>query len=152
MNPIEAINDWFVKLPVDHRQDIAFFVLSLLPGHSRNGRLGAEDLVKEFLSWLQIDIDSKLHTTGKALIIRAFVNHTLHRKRATNEDWNETEELFDFFKQKAEEEGKEPIIEEIEHNQQRIPLRKKQWQKTLRAWEILCKGPLSDVSLEEWRK
>ena len=151
MNPIEIVLEWYATAPLAHRVDIAFFVLSLLPDYPHEKAREADCMIENFNEWIIKDSDDKLHSVGKVLIMRSFINYTLLNKRLENKDWEVTQELWRYLEREAEKDGSLDIVELMRKNQRQLPLAKRQWQKTLKKWESLCEGPLSDEDLEKWR-
>jgi len=68
MNPLRTIAEWFSKLPIEIRAEIAFFVLTLLPDYQLQKIADTENLIENFNEWLLKDTDSKLRTIGKVLV------------------------------------------------------------------------------------
>lgn len=149
MNPVNAIHEWFTKLPMEHRHEIAFFTLALLPDYPITKAMGTDNLVNNFLEWLLSEEESKHHAVGRALFVRAVVNLNLV-SRADDSEWEKTNAFFEYVKNTADENTPPGIIETSTHQQERIALRKRQWKKTIEEWSNLLNGPLSDDQLNHW--
>jgi hypothetical protein len=152
MNPITTIFEWFSKLPIEIRVEIAFFVLTLLPDYQPKKIADTEHLIANFNKWLLKDTDSKLRTIGKTLMIRAFINYTILTKRFEKKDLESTQELWRVVKRETVGDDLMDIIEQMEKNHLQKPLRKRIWHHTLNEWISLCEGPLSDEYIEKWQQ
>lgn len=150
MNPIRIIAEWFSKLPIEIRAEIAFFVLTLLPDYQLQKIADTENLIENFNEWLLKDTDSKLRSIGKVLLIRAFINYTILTKRFEKKDLESTQELWRVVKRETIGNDLLDIIELMEKNQSQMPLRKRHWHQTLNEWISLCEGPLSDENIAKW--
>ncbi len=51
MNPIRIIAEWFSKLPIEIRAEIAFFVLTLLSDYQLQKIADTENLIENFNEW-----------------------------------------------------------------------------------------------------
>jgi hypothetical protein len=146
MNPAEVIYNWFQKLPVEHRHDVAFLTLGMLPDYPITKSMDSENLLKNFIEWLLDEKDSIHHGVGRVLFVRAIIDFNL-ANRASDTMWDNTAAFFEHVKNTITEDTPPSIAKTSEHEQDRIALRKRQWKKTLAEWDELCSGPLSDANL-----
>lgn len=148
MNPAEIIHNWFTKLPPEHKNTVAFFVLSMLPGFPITKAVDAENQIEYFTKWLLAESELQHHTIGRVLFIKAVINFTL-ADRANDESWQEADEMFEQAKLSAIHDDVPKVARTSALEQEKIAFRKRQWKKTLTEWNELCDGGLSNENLQK---
>ena len=91
-SPLEKFIEWYMSLPIPHRQSIAEFVIFFNIGFDDIDTTNMEELHNAFVKKLSKYSHDKLKGTGLALMLRANVDFLI-RKWATREGWKESEEF-----------------------------------------------------------
>lgn len=151
INPIRAITYWFSSQPREIKQDLAFLVLSGLPGADIEGVMqGQLEPIAYFEAWLkqQSQLSSSMKLVGAVLCARVSINFFVMRTRGSEKSWQQTIALSKSLREQFASQGQP--VDFIDNMLQQAPFRKRLWIKSAASWRALCAGPLSDVALNDW--
>ena len=150
-SPIEKFIEWYMSLPVSHRQSIAEFVVLFDIGFDGIATRNIEELPNAFVRKLSRYSHDKLKGTGLALMLRANVNFLI-RKRGNREGWKESEEFLLGAKEYFTATGKGFMVDSANKFLKELPFKREQWISTSEKWEKLVESYLSDEYLDRWWK
>jgi hypothetical protein len=147
-NPVEIILCWFENVIPTHKPDIAFCVLTMIPGYDSSLDLLNDNLDKEFVVFLRgITKLPRLKIVEYAFALREAITYAI-KSKSTKTGWAKFEEHLDFTKSHVEEDV--AFVSLIQKRKMEIPFRSKQWSSTGKSWEKVLAESLNDLTLEQW--
>ena len=142
--PYDSFIEWFGRLPLKYRQDLASEIASLLPGMDVN------PYHRKFLD----DFSAQLDTIrkkgfreeyGLILCLKTLTDHIVTEKNKDNSGWE---------KEKAEldEMVKMTGSCSMATHASELAMQYSQWKAIGEMWQELANGPLTPQAIENWRQ
>ena len=150
-SPLEKSIEWYMSLPIPHRQSIAEFVIFFNIGFDDIDTTNMEELHNAFVKKLSKYSHDKLKGTGLALMLRANVNFLI-RKWATREGWKESEEFLIGVKKHFSATGEGFMVDRAHKFLRELPFKQEQWLSTNETYRELVESYLFDSYIDHWWK
>lgn len=150
-SPLEKFIEWYMSLPVPHRQSIVEFVIFFNIGFDDVDTTNIEELQDAFVQRLSKYSHDKLKGTGLALMLRGNVDFLI-RKWGTKEGYKESEKFLTGVKEHFSATGDEFMADRARKRLRELPFKQEQWVSTNEKWRELVESYLSDSYIDHWWK
>jgi len=151
-SPIEKFIEWYMTLPVPHREGIASFVAAFNAGFEDVDQKEAKHQVEAFISRIAKYSQDKLRGTGLVLLLRANIDFFFIKKHGSRARWEETQNFLLSTKEHFKAQGKEFMVESANKFLSQLPFNREQWLSTGAKWQELKESHLSDEYVDQWWK
>jgi hypothetical protein len=150
-SPLEKFIEWYMSLPVPHRQSIVEFVIFFNVGFDDIDTTNVEELHNAFVKKLLKYSHEKLKGTGLALMLRGNVDFLI-RKWGTTAGLKESENFLIGVKEHCSSTGEKFMADMVSKSLRELPFRQEQWVSTNEKWRELVESYLSDSYIDLWWK
>jgi len=150
-SPLEKFIEWYMTLPVPHRQSIVEFVVFFNIGFDDVDTTNMEDFQNAFVRKLSKYSHDKLKGTGLALMLRGNIDFLI-RKWGTKEGCEESKKFLTGVKEHFSAIGEEFMTDRASKFLMELPFKQEQWVPTSEKWKELVESYLSDSYIDHWRK
>ena len=142
--PYDSFNEWFTRLPLKYRQDLASEIAALLPGMEVN------PYHRKFLDDFSAQLDGirkKGHREeyGLILCLKTLIDHIINEKNQANSGWE---------KEKAEldEMARMTGSCSMATHASELAMQHSQWKTIGEMWQALASHTLTPQAIENWRR
>ena len=150
-SPLEKFIEWYMSLPVPHRQAIVEFVIFFNIGFDDMDTTNMEELQNAFIKKLLKYSHDKLKGTGLALMLRGNVDFLI-RKWGTREGLKESEKFFIGVQEHFSSTGEDFMADRTRKLLRELQFKQEQWSSTNEKWRELVESYLSDSYIDHWWK
>ena len=150
-SPLEKFIEWYMSLPVPHRQAIVEFVIFFNIGFDDIDTTNMEEFQNAFVKKLSRHSHDRLKGTGLALMLRGNVDFLI-RKWGTRQGYRESEKFLIGDKEHFSATGEEFMADRAHKFLMELPFRQEQWVSTNDKWRELVESYLSDSYIDHWWK
>ena len=150
-SPLEKFIEWYMSLPVPHRQSIVEFVIFYNIGFDDLDTTDMEELHNKFVRKLTKYSRDKLKGTGLALMLRGNVDFLI-RKWGTRIGCKESKKYLIGVKEHFSDTGEVFMVERASKLLRELHFKQEQWVSTNEKWLELVETYLSDSYIDHWRK
>jgi len=143
-SPTQHYLNWFRRLAVDQRTDVAALVGVNMPGSALSFELSCEQLVTDFVSWIEsVVADTAFRNVGMTVSLIAVTEFWIIRRRDNLQGWLQVASELNHLSKKT---GKDVFAQQAA----RKDFEGRQWVAACEKWKALRSTNLSDLAIEAW--
>lgn len=140
-SPTEALIEWYLSIPLSHREDIAGIAGMCLPAYeSITISDDTSVMVEKFIDITKSTKGNVFKEVASVASLRAFIQLFFIDKRSNKSDWKETEKALNYL-------AKSKDSETFERMSREVRFKAEQWEVSCKKWESLVAEHISDNHL-----